>query len=539
MRTSFRFGLALPLIVSLAAALLTPAAAQAAPRPQAAHVGEKPVICQLAGRGQSVFARTNISESSLFAQTRTADFDHRLIQADPADPAFVTPAAAITACANGTDERTGQPWPGGAGTAPRPASIMIEIIGFTRPPWTASARDHDGKDNVTGAPNGERRIEYFVIRAAKPATGAFTDNMHWYSPQEYRAWYVKGIMAGLKTAGVGHVGMLVPFDRTTFDNGAPSFTTVTQYVQNTNAFLLGLRSVKPQAVLTQVSTETFNEVVPAAGWPEVYPNLPSSPKWTGYPDVPGQPGDPYNNGPHAPAATSNCTSPASYFTNPANGPYTGAPNDCVAIDKMLAADPAIDVIAQQKASYFPQIYAIAKGKLVVENSWAESMDVPGPGEPVTNIGSSSPYINNNDKKLLLKADQVLSATEFDFQPVLNKIADDYLAGTLRPLSNELLQTVNGQRTVGLARISNLFTTAQRNQIEQAKQTYLRERNGDPFCGPAAQAALGTVYTFVNGCMTDQDKLYGTAFSPDIPASRRLLCFPQYRATGYPVTCRQP
>src|SRR6185503_7647103 len=122
------------------------------------------------------------------------------------------------------------------------------------------------------------------------------------------------------------------------------------------------------------------------------------------------------------AATYDCASPLSYFLNAK--PYVGIPFDCVAIKKMMAADSQIDVIPHERNGFFPQNYTIRTLAPTVSSDmfFLENMMATTMGDPQFNDGENG-YFAAHDLNDMLGDQRVLSATQFDFQPLLNKVVD--------------------------------------------------------------------------------------------------------------------
>lgn len=424
--------------------------------PQPAAADELPLLCALAGRGISTFAKINIAEFQTFQAART-DFRVRIIRYDPGalDPNLPTAAQAFAQCADGSD---------GYG----PADVIVEVIGFVRPAWLSVASAHPD-------------AQFVIIRAPSPLSGA-PANTHFYVPQEYRSWFVKGVIAARKSAS-GHLGMLTAV----YNN--PEVT------QNINAFLLGAKSVRPDAVINVVSTETYNETAPA---------------------LPQPPG---------PLEQWNCQNPASAFPS-----GTGVPLDCLAIDKLVAHDPQIDFIAHMKSNVLVQAYVLN----------VLTPDQPNDYGFVENQVSRT--MTAEDQAAVLADPRVLTATNFDFQPILNQMADQYLSGELqqRPASLDYVQRVDGHRTVDITELSSLITGRERIAIKRVARKALNERpRNDPFCGTLAAQYLGGVYTLVDGCVSETDQVRGTALSPEIASEDRLVCIAETNPdpNGYPLRCK--
>jgi hypothetical protein len=431
----------------------------------------KKVFCETAGRGVSTFARLNLAEIAQFQATRT-EFQHRLIQFDPSATQFATDnnhfpsaAQAYQECALGTDNT-------GAVVSPA-ASLVLDIQSFTRPAFRNQAMAHPD-------------IQWINLRSPRIANPL--PNMHWYVPQEYRAWYVKGVVAAMMSH-TGHIGMEIPLDQPDPALGSPA-----QFVTNSNAFMLGAKSVNPSAVITTISTATYNETAPAHRWPGFDQTNPST--------IP-----PYLN----------CKNDSDTF-NPADNfdatpitdlqypqyvfPRDGVPLDCLALNKLAGRqtgiDPNIDVIAHQKSSFFQKDFTFnhlqnANNPLLVDNQMSTTMQ-------------------RSDQSAFLDDQRVLAVTEFNFQPVLNQIADQYEAGTLPAANQEYIENINGVPTISLSRLSSLLSQAQQQQVNAIEQNVF-SGSVDPFCGDEVRQYLGSDYMLdANGCLSVNDQINGTKFA---------------------------
>jgi basic membrane lipoprotein Med (substrate-binding protein (PBP1-ABC) superfamily) len=193
------------------------------------------------------------------------------------------------------------------------------------------------------------------------------------------------------------------------------------------------------------------------------------------------------------------------IVNPGIGFQRGV-QDTQAIDRLLQADPSIDVVTQQKAALNIRDYVVN----------------------VVNPGSSHPvYLIENEFSLGMPASAleavtnstlILTATMFDFQPILNDFADKYLAGTLVPGNIDFVSKVGNDPIMSLTAFSNVIPASKRASLIQLSQKYLKETE-DPFCGPLAMKYLSDTYQFINGCVPDYALLTKIEYSPGIITDR--------------------
>lgn len=483
-----------------------------------------PVWCNVAGRAQSNFARMNLAEQQAFAASR-GDFRFRLVQYDTqatgptVPPALPNAAQAYQQCIDGVDS-LGQPALDATGAAYGAAKVLFEATSSTRAAWVAAALAHP-------------EIQFLVYRSPAPATLFPQNNAHWYLPQEYRGWYAKGVVAGFATRS-NTVGLLMNFDGPATGQAAP-----VQDATNANAFLLGARSVNPDVQVVTVANQTFAATVQPPNNP--WPGFSSSTPW-GIPT--------YLNcrateqTPAGPLTGQDIFDPAK---NPdatvdpvTNRVRNGPPIDCLAIDRLLAAYPAIDVLAGLRASFLPQVYTLsASGNpnppLFIENAMSNTMaagDIDGfLGDP-----------------------RVLTASVFDFQAFLHQAADRFLGGQLAsdPVQQVLPQRIpgysHGVSGIEIARLSDRLDAVQRAHINANTVTVLLGVH-DPLCGAQALqylgAGSGAGYTFdAGGCMDPNERYTGIAgaanaapLAPQFAA--HLRCIPVAAAdpvTQYPWRC---
>ena len=487
----------------------------------AAEDDSPPVWCNIAGRGVSTFARTNLAEELYFQETRT-DYRFRLVQYNTAvvDPAagadpLPTPAQAFRMCVEGEDlagnavsDEYGQ----------MQADVLFEPIGFVRPAWTASA---------VANPD----VSYLIYRSPAPP-GTLPANMHFYLPQEYRAWYAKGVLAGLETT-TDKVGLLMNFDGPVGpETGAPP-----QDANNANSFLLGARSVNPDVEVVTMAQQTYGETFPSNEWPGFDSNAP----WTipTYLDCQDQALTPAGllTGAQVfdPAFNPDAT------TNPVTGRRrTGVPTDCLAIDRLLAAHPDIDVVASMKASYFPQEYLL---------------DTSGIANPPKFIESDmSMHMTPGDLEANLGDERVLTVSAFDFQAFLNQVADRVLSGEILgdPVQQVLPQRIPGYSTrtsgVDLAPVSSLVSGSSRGQLTARTSNYLMGSQ-DPLCTALARDYLGPAgagYTIdAGGCVLESERYAGivrpglpnaSPLAPEFAAHLRCLPVAVADPARYPFAC---
>jgi hypothetical protein len=272
-----------------------------------------------------------------------------------------------------------------------------------------------------------------------------------------------------------------------------SSATVSQFIQYTNAFLLGAKLANSDVVITTVSTQTFNDTHPSLAVPAGIP-----------------------------LSAFNCQNPASDFP-----PSTGAPIDCLAINKMLAHDPQIDFVVNMKSSLLTQEYIL-------------DALTPDEANDYTLIENQLSYtMNASDLHAILDDERVAIATVYDFQPVLNRVADQFLAGQLVPGSLEYFQNIDNEPTVDVSRLSTRYNGEEQANVNHVIEKSIKEKpKSDPFCVDLVAVYLGSVYTLTDGCLSEHDQLTGTIFSPAIPAANRLRCIPQTNPTPnpYPVRC---
>jgi len=482
-----------------------------------------PVWCNVAGRAQSNFARMNLAEQQAFAASRS-DFRFRLVQYDTqatgptVPPSLPNAAQAYQQCIDGVDS-LGQPVLDATGAAYGAAKLLFEATSSTRAAWVAAALAHP-------------EIQFLVYRSPAPATLFPQNNAHWYLPQEYRGWYAKGVVAGLATRS-NTVGLLMNFDGPAAGQAAP-----VQDATNANAFLLGARSVNPDVQVVTVANQTFAATVQPPNNP--WPGFSSSTPWV----IPT-----YLN------CRATEQTPAGLLTgrdifDPAKNPdatadpvtgrlRNGPPIDCLAIDRLMAAYPAIDVLAGIRASFLPQVYTLtASGN---------------PNPPLFIESAMSNTMAAGDIDGFLGDPRVLTASVFDFQAFLHQSADRFLGGQLAtdPVQQVLPQRIpgysHGVSGIEMARLSDRLDAVQRALINANTVTVLLGVH-DPLCGAQAMQYLGAGgagYTFdAGGCMDPNERYTGIAgaanaapLAPQFTA--HLRCIPVPAAdpvTQYPWRC---
>lgn len=482
-----------------------------------------PVWCNVAGRAQSNFARMNLSEQQAFAASRS-DFRFRLVQYDTqatgptVPPSLPNAAQAYQQCIDGVDS-LGQPVLDATGAAYGAAKLLFEATSSTRAAWVAAALAHP-------------EIQFLVYRSPAPATLFPQNNAHWYLPQEYRGWYAKGVVAGLATRS-NTVGLLMNFDGPAAGQAAP-----VQDATNANAFLLGARSVNPDVQVVTVANQTFAATVQPPNNP--WPGFSSSTPWVI---------------PTYLSCRATEQTPAGLLTgrdifDPAKNPdatadpvtgrlRNGPPIDCLAIDRLMAAYPAIDVLAGIRASFLPQVYTLtASGN---------------PNPPLFIESAMSNTMAAGDIDGFLGDPRVLTASVFDFQAFLHQSADRFLGGQLAtdPVQQVLPQRIpgysHGVSGIEMARLSDRLDAVQRALINANTVTVLLGVH-DPLCGAQAMQYLGAGgagYTFdAGGCMDPNERYTGIAgaanaapLAPQFTA--HLRCIPVPAAdpvTQYPWRC---
>jgi len=496
----------------------------AALAPAAQAVTFPPTWCDIAGRAQSNFARMNLAEQQTFEASRS-DFRFRLVQYDTqatgptVPPALPNAAQAYQQCIDGLDS-LGQPALDPTGAAYGAAKLLFEATSFTRPAWIAAALAHP-------------EIQFLVYRGAAPAMLFPQNNAHWYLPQEYRGWYAKGVVAGLATRS-NTVGLLMNFDGPAAGQAAP-----VQDATNANAFLLGARSVNPAVQVVTVANQTFAATVQPPNNP--WPGFSSTTPWA----IPT-----YLNcratqqTPAGPLTGQDIFDPAKNpdaTADPVTGRLrNGPPIDCLAIDKLMAAWPAIDVLAGIRASFLPQVYTLtASGN---------------PSPPLFIESAMSDTMAAGDITGFLGDPRVLTASVFDFQAFLHQAADRFLGGQLAsdPVQQVLPQRIPGYSQgvsgVDIARLSELLSAVQRAHIKaNTVEVLLGVR--DPLCGTLAMQYLGSGsgagYGFdAGGCMDPNERYTGipgvanpAPLAPQFAA--HLRCIPVAAAdpvTQYPWRC---
>ncbi|SKC68878.1 hypothetical protein [Krasilnikoviella flava] len=315
-------------------------------------------------------------------------------------------------------------------------------------------------------------------------------------------------------------------------------------VQAANAFLLGLKEADPDAVLSTVSLGVFKSTYPPfRGNPmtdPAYPGPDPQPFTAATPNAPW-PGYPSSGIP----ATYDCASPLSYFM--AATPHVGVPFDCVAIDRLLAQDPQIDTLTHQHNGFFPQNYTLksqdpdgSRGFTFTENMMADTL-----GDPAASDDEDG-YFAAHDLDDMLGDPRVLTATGYDLQPLLEHITSSFLTGSLQPASQDYVLTLDGARTVEIARISPDLSAEQRSDITELAGRALDDRKpeDDPFCGRSAARYLGEAYAFTDGCMRTEDKIAGMTLAPAItrlePCTAQLdpaaLVPDPNTSSAYPIRC---
>jgi|GEM_PF-3400464 len=467
------------------------------------------VWCDIAGRAQSNFARMNIAEQLRFEASR-GDIRFRLMQYDTqasgptTPPALPNAAQAYQRCLDGTDG-SGQPALDPAGNPYGPAQVLFEATSFNRPAWINAALANP-------------QASFIVYRGAAAPDRFPYNNAHWYLPQEYRAWYAKGVVAGLATQS-NTIGLLMNFDGPATGQAAP-----VQDATNANAFLLGVHSVKPEARVITVANQTFAATNQPPNNP--WPGFDSSAPWT----VPG-----YLNcrdteltpaGPLTGKDIFDPTKNPDATPDPVTGRVrNGVPLDCLMVDRLMSAYPATDVIAGIRASFLPQAYVLRGSgnpapPLYIESAMSLSM-LPG------------------DLAGFLDDPRVLTASVFDFQAFLQQVADRQLAGALAgdPKQQVLPQRIpaysQGVSGIDIARLSPLLTATQQAHAIAATSNVLQGAQ-DPLCGTLAYQYLGpgaAGYSFDGSNCMDEGQRYAGIAGAANPAplapqfSAHLHCVP--------------
>jgi hypothetical protein len=219
---------------------------------------------------------------------------------------------------------------------------------------------------------------------------------------------------------------------------------------------------------------------------------------------------------------------------------TGVPTDCLAVNRLLAAHPDIDVVASMKASYFPQEYLL---------------DTAGLDDPPLFIESDmSLHMSPGDLAANLGDDRVLTVSAFDFQAFLNSAADRVLSGAIYtdPVQTVLPQRIPGYSAstsgVDLARLSPLVSGATRGQLIAHTSGYLLGAQ-DPLCTSLARDYLGpdgAAYTIdADGCVLESERYAGivrpglpnaSPLAPEFAAHLRCLPVAVADPARYPFAC---